>query len=85
MQRDSPAQIGAYLLGRMAERDRDEFEARLLEEPHLLAAVRRAEADILNASFFSKPSIAGLGARWFVAGAVSGAALTGMLLLLFDQ
>jgi len=82
MGRDSSAQIGAYLLGKLAERDRDEFEALLLEEPALLAAVRRAEADILNASFFSKPSMARNGQIWFVAGALSGAALTGLVLLL---
>ena len=69
------ARIGAYLLGKMPQRERDEFEARMLEEPRLLAAVRSAETAILAGAFAQGPAERALGLV-FAAGAAIGAALT---------
>jgi hypothetical protein len=76
------ARIGAYLLRKLPERDRDEFEARILEEAGLFAAVRQAETAILGGSFLSKPLIARPCVMCFLAGAVVGAALACLMLLL---
>lgn len=69
------ARIGAYLLGKLPPHERDELEARILEEPGLLATVRRAEAAILAGSFSSQRSIVRSCAASFAIGVIVGAAL----------
>lgn len=80
MEPQDQARIGAYLLGKLPERDRDEFEARMLEEPALLEAVRRAETLILGGAALSLSARSR--AMCFVAGVLSGAALVSLVLLL---
>jgi hypothetical protein len=68
------ARIGAYLLGKLPQRERVEFEAHMLEEPQLLEAVRNAEAAILAGAFPQRPSERSSGLL-FAAGVAAGAAL----------
>lgn len=81
METQDRARIGAYLLGRMAARERAEFEAHLLEEPALLAAVHRTEAAIL-AGDVPAPAVARRCAVSFVLGIGVGALLAGFVLYL---
>lgn len=69
------ARIGAYLLGKMSQRERDAFEAQILEDPQLLAAVRSAEAAIL-AGAFAQGTVERAFGLVFATGAAIGAALT---------
>lgn len=78
------ARIGAYLLGRLSARERDEFESRILEEPALLAWVRRVEAAILGGDLPGQLGTARPCAVCFVlgvaAGALAGSLAAGLLL-----
>jgi hypothetical protein len=74
------ARIGAYLLGRLPQEQRDEFEARMLEEPQLLAAVRNTEAAILGGAHTEAPAAHGTGLL-FAAGVATGAVLTWLVLV----
>ncbi|HEU4618828.1 MAG TPA: hypothetical protein VFV10_12370 [Gammaproteobacteria bacterium] len=76
------AKIPAYLLGKLPEVERHEFETRMLEDPALLAAVQRIELDFIhNATSRFRGGRAC--AACLLAGAVSGAALTELFHRLF--
>lgn len=66
------ARIGAYLLGRLSESERDEFESRILEEPALLASLRRAEAAILAGALPERRTMARPCAACFILGFAAG-------------
>jgi len=66
------ARIGAYLLGRLSADERDEFESRILEDPGLLASLRRTEAAILGGEVPERRATGRPCPACFVLGLVTG-------------
>lgn len=73
------AKIGAYLLGRLSADERDEFESRVLEDPGLLASLRRAEAAILGGEVPERRATGRPCGTCFVLGLVAGLLAGGLV------